>query len=76
LVRLTEFQDEFVKMSSEEIVRKQASDVENLKEMYQQFYQLQLNKVGVFIREQGKSIVQATTGGKYERFSDMTGPMA
>lgn len=74
LTRLTEFQNEFVKLSEEDIVRKQATDIENVKRDVSAIRAIASQQAGIFVKEQTKTMIKAATGN--ERLSDMTNPLA
>lgn len=74
LTRLTQFQEEFVKLSDEEIVRKQATDIENMARDVTAIKQKVAAEAGVLVQDQVSTLIKKLTGK--ERLEEITGPLA
>jgi len=72
LERLTELQDSFVEKSDTEIVRQQASDIENMKRDMSAVLNVSVMQLGELISLGTKGAIRTATGGKTDRISDYT----
>ena len=74
LAQLTQFQDEFKKMSAEDVARKQATDVENMRRDISAIAKVVTAQAGVFLTDQSKNLTKKITGE--ENLSVFTNNMA
>ncbi len=72
LAKLTEFQEEFIKKTDEDIVRQQATDIENMTRDISSIKAIATQQLGVFMSDIAKKTIRTATGGKTERLSDIT----